>query len=48
MIISNVTLTIIIGPLTSPSSPSVRFTAFDDPIITNIINTKKSPGPIYT
>ena len=37
----------IIGPLTSPSSPSVKFTALDEPIITNIINTKKSAGVMY-
>ena len=37
----------IIGPLTSPSSPSVRFTAFEDPIMTKSINIKNNAGVIY-
>lgn len=44
--IKSVILTTIVGPLTSPSNPSVKFTAFEDPIITKAINTKNKIGVI--
>ena len=31
-----------ISPIARPSSPSVRFTAFDDPAITSTMNRKKN------
>ena len=39
----------MVGTMASPSSPSVRFTAFDAPIITSMPNTgKKQPSGIST
>ena len=37
----------IVQPIARPSSPSVRFTAFDENVITSITNTTKGTKPSH-